>query len=54
MIAINTYNLGTMTAPPANGPAGQSNSRKGPEKPDPVKPSAERKSKFRVNRFEDL
>ena len=55
MIAINTYTLGTLAAAPsANGAADHSSVRTGKEKPDPVKPSAERKSKFRVNRFEDL
>ena len=54
MITINTYTLGTLAAPSANGAADHSSVRTGKEKPDPVKPSAERKSKFRVNRFEDL
>lgn len=51
MIAINTYNLGSLPAAPASGQALRAGDKAGAEKPAP--PPA-RKSTWRVNRFEDM
>ncbi|MCX6970189.1 MAG: M23 family metallopeptidase [Verrucomicrobia bacterium] len=53
MIAINTYSIGNIAAPPTDESKLRSNAR-AEAKPSPLKPAAERKSTFRVNRFEDL
>ena len=54
MIVINTYNTRNILAPPTDEPTLRSNAKAAREKPAPLKPPAERKSQFRVNRFEDL
>ena len=54
MIVINTYSLGNMPPPPANDSRARSGTMRVSEKPPPVKLPPERKSTFRVNRFEDL
>jgi murein DD-endopeptidase MepM/ murein hydrolase activator NlpD len=54
VIVINTYNLGNMAAPPSHDSTARGGTLILPEKPAPVKPPPERKSTFRVNRFENL
>ena len=53
MIVVGTYNIGNIAGPPTDESKLRSNART-EAKPGPLKPAAERKSTFRVNRFEDL
>jgi murein DD-endopeptidase MepM/ murein hydrolase activator NlpD len=48
MIAINTYNTGNIVEPPTD-----ESIRRGSPQPAPLKTPADKKSPFRVNRFED-
>ena len=54
MIVINTYKTGSIVSPPTDESALRKSAKSAPEKSTPSKTPAEKKSSFRVNRFEDL
>ncbi|MCK9590187.1 MAG: M23 family metallopeptidase [Terrimicrobiaceae bacterium] len=54
MIAVNTYRTGNVVSPPTDESVLRGNAKTSPGKPASLKPPPERKSPFRVNRFEDF